>query len=190
MLAFTGTEIIEIAITVFAIGFIFAGFIKKRTHYDIEELLEGYSWKKFFNWEDIKFSTAIVAPAIIFHELGHKFVGLALGYASYYKMSSFGLGLGVFLRIIGSRFLFFLPGYVVVPAADKIDMAIIAFAGPAVNLILLAISWAMLESGKFKKYSRALWISKQINLWLFIFNMIPIPPLDGSKVLAGLLSIF
>jgi Zn-dependent protease len=183
-------ELIQIAITVLAIGFIFAGFIKKpRTHYDLEEMFGGNRFRKFFNWEDIKFSTYIVAPAIILHELGHKFAGLALGYSSYYEMSSFGLGLGVFLRLVGSRFLFFLPGYVVIVGATKLDMALIAFAGPLVNLILLGVSWAMLESGKFRKHARALWISKQINLWLFIFNMIPIPPLDGSKVLAGLLAL-
>jgi Zn-dependent protease len=188
---FTLWEIVQILITIFAIGFIFAGYIKKpQTHTDyIENLLEGRRWKRFFNWGDIKFSTAVVAPAIILHELGHKFVGIALGYASHYEMWSTGLGIGVFLRLIGSKFLLFAPGYVVIMGATKLDMALIAFAGPAVNIVLFGISWAMLDSGKFRKHARFLWISKQVNLWLFIFNMIPIPPLDGSKVLAGLMAI-
>jgi Zn-dependent protease len=184
-------EITQILITIVAIGFIFSGFIKKpQTHKDyFEQMFGGNRWSKFLNWGNFKFSTAVVAPAIILHELGHKFAGIALGYPSYYEMSSFGLSLGVFLRLIGSRFLLFLPGYVVIPGATDIHLAAIAFAGPAVNLILLAVSWAMLESGKFRKYSRYLWISKQINLWLFIFNMLPIPPLDGSKVVIGLMAI-
>lgn len=188
---FTLSEIAQILITIVAIGFIFSGFIKKpRVHDYFEDLLHSRGrWSRFFNWDDFKFSTAIVAPAIILHELAHKFAGFALGYASYYQMSGFGLSIGVFLRLIGSRFLFFLPGYVVVPAADKIHMGLIAFAGPAVNLALFGVSWAMLESGRFRKYARALYISKLINLWLFIFNMLPIPPLDGSKVFAALMAL-
>jgi len=189
-MVFTLWEIVQIGITIVAIGFIFSGYIKKpRIH--VEDLFE-QSMSRFghlFNWEDFKFATMIVAPAIIFHELGHKFAGLALGYLSYYEMWLTGLGIGVFLRVIGSGFLLFAPGYVVVPAADPIHMGMIAFAGPLVNLVLFGLSWAALESGKFRKHARALWISKQINLWLFIFNMIPFGPLDGAKVLRGLLAV-
>ncbi|HIH17536.1 MAG TPA: site-2 protease family protein, partial [Nanoarchaeota archaeon] len=35
-----------------------------------------------------------------------------------------------------------------------------------------------------------LFYTASINLWLFIFNMIPVPPLDGSKVLMGLINSF
>lgn len=185
---FTVTELIHIGITIVAIGFIFSGYIKKpRVHY--EDLFGGGRYHNLFNWGDIKFSTAIVAPAIILHELAHKFAGFTLGYASYYEMFPMGLGLGVLLRVIGSSFLLFAPGYVVVPAADVIHMGMIAFAGPATNLVLFFGSWWAIESGKFKKHNRALWISKQINLWLFIFNMIPFGPLDGAKVLRGVLAL-
>jgi Zn-dependent protease len=186
-MVFTLSEIIQIGITIVAIGFIFSGYIKRNPVDHIESMLSS-RFSGLFNWSDFKFSVMIVAPAIILHEFGHKFAGIALGFSSHYEMFPFGLGLGVFLRVIGSGFLLFAPGYVVIQGADKINMAMIAFAGPLVNLILFAASWAAIESGKFRKHTRALYISKQINLWLFIFNMIPFGPLDGAKVLAGILS--
>ncbi len=188
-MVFTLWEIVQIGITILAIGFIFSGFIKKPKIHKIEHLLTESKYSRFINWDDFKFSTMIVAPAILFHELGHKFAGLALGYTSYYEMWVTGLGFGVILRLIGSKFLLFAPGYVVIPGATSIHMSIIAFAGPFVNLILFGESWAAIESGKFRKHARALWISKQINLWLFLFNMIPLGPLDGAKVLRGLITL-
>ena len=74
----------------------------------------------------------------------------------------------------------------------KVDMAWVAVAGPASNL-LMAMGWALIaklgslllttspEVGQFLIYSGFAGIS--INLILLILNLIPIPPLDGSRVL-------
>ncbi len=179
---FTLIEIIELTITVFALGYIFSGFIQKPAH-----PLRALFKSRYFDWEDTKYSAMVVAPAVIIHELGHKFVGMSLGYASTFHMSSFGLMIGAFLRIIGSPFLFFVPGYVSIPGAVgmPIHFAWIALAGPLVNLALYLISWALLQSNKYPKYNRAFWLSKQINLLLFAFNMIPFSIFDGAKVLRG-----
>lgn len=76
------------------------------------------------------------------------------------------------------------------------DMAIVALAGPASNL-LMAIGWAlvarlgvMFGSGNESIampliYSGVAGIS--INLILMLLNMLPIPPLDGSRILSGML---
>jgi Zn-dependent protease len=189
-MVFTLSEIVQIGITVLAIGFIFSGYIKKpKLYHDVEDYFSGGRFSHLFDWEDFKFSTMIVAPAIILHEFGHKFVGMALGHVSYYTAWPTGLGLGVVMRLIGSRFLLFAPGFVNITGnVTASEMAIIAFAGPLVNLILFAASWAAIESGKFRKHARALHISKTINMWLFLFNMIPFGPLDGAKVLSGILA--
>ena len=75
------------------------------------------------------------------------------------------------------------------------DMAIVALAGPVSNL-LMALAWALLarigvvvgiESISLPFiYSGMAGIS--INLGLMVLNMLPIPPLDGSRVVSGLLS--
>jgi len=79
------------------------------------------------------------------------------------------------------------------PAAD---MAKVAVAGPAANL-LMAIFWAIIaktgtilqtsmpDVGTYLIYTGFAGIS--INLILLVLNLIPIPPLDGSRVLSALL---
>lgn len=74
----------------------------------------------------------------------------------------------------------------------KTDMAKVAFAGPASNLILVAlcvILYKVLILINFQEIFayRILSYGIQINLILAIFNLIPVPPLDGSKIVAAFL---
>ncbi len=75
----------------------------------------------------------------------------------------------------------------------KRDMMLVAAAGPGANLLL-----AILFSGAGlllmrNEVAMPYWLDEALgtgvwlNLWLAIFNLIPIPPLDGSKVVAGFL---
>ncbi len=76
----------------------------------------------------------------------------------------------------------------------KRDMALVAMAGPAANL-LMALGWAMLVRGGIlidtafaslpMIYMGIAGIS--INLVLAIINLLPVPPLDGSRILSGIL---
>ena len=72
------------------------------------------------------------------------------------------------------------------------DMALIAVAGPISNLIMAAfwvvimkIALPMAGSGIARGFADMAWIGIYFNLILFFFNLLPIPPLDGSKVLSG-----
>jgi Zn-dependent protease len=64
-------------------------------------------------------------------------------------------------------------------------MALVAIAGPLVNFILafLAFVAVISSSGYVQAFSL---LALQINLGFFVFNLIPIPPLDGSRVLFAL----
>lgn len=74
------------------------------------------------------------------------------------------------------------------------DMAKVAFAGPAANLILVIISVLILKLVVMFDSNAALLMQVfvyaiMINLLLALFNLMPIPPLDGSKILARFLPV-
>ncbi len=177
-------EIIEILVMSAIIGYIFTGkFISRpKTVYDMMH-------PKKFNFDDFKFSLLVTAPAIVLHELAHKFVAIAYGVSATFKMFPLGLGIGVFLRMINSPFLLVAPGYVEIPHVTS-DFAyrLIAFAGPGMNLLIWIVSAILLK--KLNNLNRTqmavLQMTKLINMILFFFNMIPFGPFDGAKVLFGL----
>jgi Zn-dependent protease len=80
--------------------------------------------------------------------------------------------------------------------SPKRDMAVVAAAGPLANLAM-ALLWALLAKLGMMLYPNSDWIAIPlilmgqvgilINLILMILNLLPVPPLDGGRVLAGVL---
>lgn len=76
------------------------------------------------------------------------------------------------------------------------DMALVAVAGPTANLVM-ALGWALVAKLGFVLNGSYDWIAQAlilmgyagiaINLVLMVLNLLPLPPLDGSRVLAWLL---
>jgi len=68
---------------------------------------------------------------------------------------------------------------------DDFGMALVALAGPLTNLALAVLGGLLLRfSGVDNEYWATWWFYFiQVNVGFFLFNMIPIPPIDGSRVL-------
>ncbi|MBI1973144.1 M50 family metallopeptidase [Candidatus Woesearchaeota archaeon] len=186
MVLFTFQELLDLAIMVVGLGYIFMGFVRLPRPTDEFFQHQGFDWKGF------QFAILITAPAIVLHELAHKFVAMFFGLLATFHASYFGLGLGIFLRLIQSPFIIFVPGFVAIQGASPLERAITAFVGPGINLLLFGIAWYFLHHAPRLTYrQKFLWhATKQINLFLFLFNMIPIPPFDGFGVVSGLLATF
>lgn len=132
-----------------------------------------------------------VGAGFIFHELGHKFVAMHYGYYAEYELWPTGLLIALASSFFG--FIFAAPGAVVIYSngMEEKTNGIISIAGPIVNIILGLIFFLILGSlGNFVYTETGAIVylicvlGTRINFFLAAFNLLPIPPLDGSKVMA------
>jgi len=186
---FTFGEIFDIVVMTAVVGYIFSGLFKRPVEESYEPLKH---FKAGFDFEDFKFAVLITAPAIILHELGHKFVALGYGLEAHFQAAWFFLGLALILKLMNFGFIFIVPAFVsIIGRATPLEFGLIAFAGPAVNLALWLFAAFALKKNLFaRKYNPALALTSKINMFLFIFNILPIPGFDGSKVFTGLIQAF
>jgi len=172
---FTLRELFDVLIMTLAVGYIFMDLFRKQPI--------GFDKNAFL------FACLVTAPALIVHELAHKFFALGFGLEATFHAAYFWLILGIILKMMRFGFIFFVPAYVSIGngAVPPLESALIAFAGPALNLVLFIVAWALLKQKRMKRNTFIfLQVTKQINLFLFIFNMLPIPFFDGMKVYQGL----
>ena len=69
----------------------------------------------------------------------------------------------------------------------RVGTILVAVAGPVSNLVLAAVGAFLVPFADYAMLERFLTFFVWINTLLFVFNLIPIPPLDGSHILFALL---
>ncbi len=192
---FTSWELIDAVLMTLIIGIIFADFFKRFVKPRHHDPLHHYQRKSFFGWfdkESFKIAILLIAPAIIFHELAHKFVAMGFGMEATFHAAYGWLAIGLLLKLMNFGFIFFVPAYIQISGASSaLNYSIVAAAGPLMNALLWGLSALVVRKRLVRnKYIPIVALSGKINMFLFIFNMIPIPGFDGYKVLMGLIQIF
>jgi len=123
-------------------------------------------------------SIIAVGTGFAFHEMAHKYTAQRYGLAAEFRRWDFGLLMAVISSFLG--FLFAAPGAVhIFGYADEKTMAKTSVSGPATNFIIALISIGL----SFFISSNFLHFLAYFNLFLALFNLLPVPPMDGSKVL-------
>lgn len=147
--------------------------------------------------------------AITFHEAAHGFVAHRLGDNTAWQLGRVSFNP---LKHIDPFGTVVLPGVLLLSQAPflfgyakpvpvnvrklnhpRLDMVWVALAGPATNILLAFVAALAFHALPFAPASAAKWIADNlknaflINIVLAIFNMLPIPPLDGGRVAVGLL---
>ncbi len=69
----------------------------------------------------------------------------------------------------------------------KRDMILVGMAGPAINIFIAVVLSVFIKFNPKLAFNEWMLAVMFINLLLAIFNMMPIPPLDGSRLVMGLL---
>jgi Zn-dependent protease len=184
-----GREALEITISVLAISFaftlLFAG---------LDNLFAAPV--EFFIFMTLSLVT--VGAGFVLHEMGHKVAAIYYGAYARFQMWTQGLVFMIITALWG--FLFAAPGavYIYAPNITKRENGIISITGPIVNflimLIFFAFSFLMPRNLYFSfdlSFLRFLFVNGAFEVWRFgayinfilaMFNMLPVFPLDGSKI--------
>ncbi len=127
-------------------------------------------------------SLVAVGTAFLFHELAHRYAANMFGYPARFIMWSEGLLLAIGLAVLtNGRFVFAAPGAVYVFGNPTIrENGIISAVGPLANLIMAIIFYLLAFLTGFPIF----YYVAKVNAFIGTFNMLPIYPLDGSKVFA------
>ncbi|MEI6971047.1 MAG: site-2 protease family protein [bacterium] len=148
----------------------------------------------------------ILAFSVIVHEVAHGYVAYRLGDPTAHLSNRLSLNPLNHIDPVGSIILplllvlsqspVFLAWAKPVPVDPRYfrnprrDDLLVSIAGVVSNMILAVMAAALfrlLEPGQNDALSSFLWLFCAINVGLAVFNMVPVPPLDGSHVLAAIL---
>lgn len=177
---FTLAETRDLIIATLVLGFLFSIALK-----NFEVTTSSSIFVNFIT------AIAIVAPALILHEIAHKFVAQKYGCKANYALWPIGAVMAVLITLLtGGRVIFAALGAVMIATTystrlgyrfvglSNEELGKIAWSGPVVNIAIALFSFFLISFAPLFFETVIM-----INLIIALFNMIPFPPLDGSKII-------
>jgi Zn-dependent protease len=150
-----------------------------------------------------------VIVAITFHKAAHGFVAHLLGDDTAWRLGRFSLNPAKHIDPFGT---ILLPGMLLLLRAPFLfgyakpvpvnfralrrprrDMVLVAAAGPAMNIMLAVVAGLAFHIVGYLPTTVAYWLADNLknalilNVVLAVFNLFPVPPLDGGRILVGIL---
>lgn len=149
----------------------------------------------------------ILFTAVVLHEYAHGWVALKCGDPTAQMAGRLTFNPIKHIDLVGT---IILPGVLIVLRAmgvpvfpigwakpvpvnfmrlrkPKRDMILVGMAGPAINIVIAVGASIILRVGLPETVNAFLVLTIFINVLLAVFNMLPVPPLDGSRLVMGLL---
>jgi Zn-dependent protease len=168
---FSKIELRDLAKAWLIISIAFAIVLSREARYDFILILKNFI-----------LSAVTVGVGFLLHEMGHKIVAQRYGCFAEFRADNFMLLVAVLTSFLGV--VFAAPGAVMIAGhVGKERNGKISLAGPATNLVLaiLFIGLAFIFTEGFM--ARIISFGVLVNVWLGLFNLIPVWLLDGKKIL-------
>jgi Zn-dependent protease len=181
---FGRTEMLHILIAVLVLTFAFTIFIYLGMDHHFTDV-DVFALTLSFGM-----SFVIVVTGFLLHELAHKFVAQRYGAWAEFRIFPIGLFLALAFSFLG--FVFAAPGAVYIQGnISKRQNGLISLAGPFTNLAFggaFLLGWMLLPA-EGDLSSVLSWVGL-VNLFFAAFNLLPIPPFDGSKVIKWNIGVY
>ncbi|ASJ01035.1 zinc metalloprotease [Thermococcus gorgonarius] len=146
-----------------------------------------------FELKNVPYAGIAVLLSFVFHELAHKHLAGRYGFIAYYRRWDLGIILAIIIGILsrfltGETWIFAALGALQIRGLytyhDPRAFGKIAAAGPLTNLLLGVAGVALLYALPLSGWAlKVVYFTSSVNLWVAFFNLWPIPPLDGWKVM-------
>ncbi|MEA2055453.1 MAG: site-2 protease family protein [Candidatus Thermoplasmatota archaeon] len=177
---FSKIEVIHLLISMFVLTLAFSFALTGNNL--VNGFNHGFDLNNLLNFIPISFLG--VVSAFFFHELSHKFMAQKYGLWAEFRMFPVGLLIALLLSL-AAGVVFAAPGAVMFRGGSRtFETGRIAAAGPLANIIISLIAFPLYLFVFFEtEIGQIVGFICLINAFLAVFNLLPIGPLDGIKII-------